>query len=98
MHSKHVRHVALAYYGKWIDVPVRNKIWVSVVPCQVVQSWTTVSDRYSFGISIGRYIGLVDMENLIGIRYRVSVIGYWLSAIGYRLSADKKIHIGSLPI
>ena len=40
MYSKHVRHVALAYYGKWIDVPVRNKIWVSEVPRQVVQSWT----------------------------------------------------------
>ena len=23
------------YYGKWIDVPVRNKIWVSEVPRQV---------------------------------------------------------------
>ena len=42
----------------------------------------SVSDRYSFGI--GRYIGLADMGK--PYRYRLSV------------SADKKIHIGSLPI
>ena len=42
----------------------------------------TVSDRYSFGIGIGRYIGLADM----GKAYRLSVSG------------DKIVYIGSLPI
>ena len=49
-----------------------------------------VSDRYSFGIGIGRYvgigryIGLADMGK--AYRYRLSV------------SADKKVYIGRLPI
>ena len=47
-----------------------------------------VSDRYRFGIGIGRYVGIGRYIGLadMGKAYRLSV------------SADKKVYIGRLPI
>ena len=49
-----------------------------------------VSDRYSFGIGIGRYIGI---SRYIGLADMGKAYWYQLS-----VSADKKVYIGRLPI